>query len=404
MAEVVLALRVALSLGVVLLALWGLAKWYERRSSGTVVASRATGTTGTTGNSRAARGLAGLAGLFGAPSDSGRPVRRPLQVIARAPLSRHTSVALLDVGGRTLVVGVGEQQLTLLADLPSDAADPVDAIVAPDSLGDGSPLISLPADPARPALGSAAAQLMLGLRRAKTALPGMRGSVAYEVAEVADAADVVDVVDVAEPVDVAEEADVVDAKDAVNVRAHGLPVAADSLGSPVVTLRAVPDAPAALDSLGTAAPILSRRLRAERERAMRLHPAGKALQVAAGTLPALDENSHDADAGGGVNGRDTSGLNPGGLNAPGLAESGLDNAGRSVAERETADPFAAILAAASPAQTFDAPASPARLTDPVPFATRQQRAASTRPLAGSVLDPQSWSQAAEVLRSLRKAQ
>ena len=35
---------------------------------------------------------------------------------------------------------------------------------------------------------------------------------------------------------------------------------------------------------------------------------------------------------------------------------------------------------------------------------RRRRSSSNGPLAGSVLDPHSWSQAAEVLRSLRKAQ
>ena len=77
MAEIVLALRVALSLGVVLLALWGLAKWYERRGTGAAGATSGGGTS--------------------ARDADGRPVPRrpvPMRVVARAPLSRHASVAV----------------------------------------------------------------------------------------------------------------------------------------------------------------------------------------------------------------------------------------------------------------------------------------------------------------------
>lgn len=430
MAEIVLALRVALSLGVVLLALWGLAKWYERRGTGAAGATSGGGTS--------------------ARDADGRPVPRrpvPMRVVARAPLSRHASVALLDVGGRTLVVGVGEQQLTLLADISSDiaagagAGDVSAAGVAADSLGDGplggAPSASVDASGgARRAaaplhLRGAMAQLMPMLRRGRPTLPGRRDD-----ATTADGREPQGL-EPAGPVRATDDdarssigsLGSLDSLDSSGAARQPDGVAADSFGSPVVELRAVP---ALADSLGDGAPVaggpvdadgaadtrtatetatetladtdtdtatvpfpadladapvLSRRRRTERERAMCLHPAGKAFQVAAGTLAPLDATGSALV---GVRAEV----------APTVAA--LDGVQDLTIAR--LDGTASLDGAASLDGTVSLDGAARLDLAGAARELRRRRSSSNGPLAGSVLDPHSWSQAAEVLRSLRKAQ
>lgn len=430
MAEIVLALRVALSLGVVLLALWGLAKWYERRGTGAAGATSGGGTS--------------------ARDADGRPVPRrpvPMRVVARAPLSRHASVALLDVGGRTLVVGVGEQQLTLLADISSDiaagagAGDVSAAGVAADSLGDGlpggAPSASVDASGgARRAaaplhLRGAMAQLMPMLRRGRPTLPGRRDD-----ATTADGREPQGL-EPAGPVRATDDdarssigsLGSLDSLDSSGAARQPDGVAADSFGSPVVELRAVP---ALADSLGDGAPVAggpvdadgaadtrtatetatetladtdtdtatvpfpadladapvrSRRRRTERERAMCLHPAGKAFQVAAGTLAPLDATGSALV---GVRAEV----------APTVAA--LDGVQDLAIAR--LDGTASLDGAASLDGTVSLDGAARLDLAGAARELRRRRSSSNGPLAGSVLDPHSWSQAAEVLRSLRKAQ
>ena len=430
MAEIVLALRVALSLGVVLLALWGLAKWYERRGTGAAGATSGGGTS--------------------ARDADGRPVPRrpvPMRVVARAPLSRHASVALLDVGGRTLVVGVGEQQLTLLADISSDiaagagAGDVSAAGVAADSLGDGlpggAPSASVDASGgARRAaaplhLRGAMAQLMPMLRRGRPTLPGRRDD-----ATTADGREPQGL-EPAGPVRATDDdarssigsLGSLDSLDSSGAARQPDGVAADSFGSLVVELRAVP---ALADSLGDGAPVaggpvdadgaadtrtatetatetladtdtdtatvpfpadladapvLSRRRRTERERAMCLHPAGKAFQVAAGTLAPLDATGSALV---GVRAEV----------APTVAA--LDGVQDLAIAR--LDGTASLDGAASLDGTVSLDGAARLDLAGAARELRRRRSSSNGPLAGSVLDPHSWSQAAEVLRSLRKAQ
>ncbi len=73
-----LALRVVVSLAIVLGLMWGLTKVTRGRTT--------------------VRGV-------------------PLDVISRAPLGKHSSVAVLRVAGRGMVVGVTEHQITLLGEI-----------------------------------------------------------------------------------------------------------------------------------------------------------------------------------------------------------------------------------------------------------------------------------------------
>jgi flagellar protein FliO/FliZ len=92
--------RVVVSLGVVLVVMWGAATVLRR--SGVA----GTAATGRRGGKRTA----------------------PLEVIARRGLSRGASVIVLRLGGRALVLGVTEQQVSVLAEIdPAELDAPVDA-------------------------------------------------------------------------------------------------------------------------------------------------------------------------------------------------------------------------------------------------------------------------------------
>ena len=87
-----LVLRMVVSLGIVLLLLWGVARVATRRG--------------------------------GSPRVSG--ARADIAVLARAPLGRAASVAVVQTCGRTLVLGLSGQEVSVLAsdDAPLVLADP----------------------------------------------------------------------------------------------------------------------------------------------------------------------------------------------------------------------------------------------------------------------------------------
>jgi flagellar protein FliO/FliZ len=112
---VVLVVRVVVSLGVVLAVMAGAAAVLRR-----------SGVVGTTGTSR--RGL------------RRRPV--PIEVIARHGLSRSSSIAVVRLGDRALVLGVTETQVSLLTEIdPAELdapPDPEDAAAGPAGPGIGA--------------------------------------------------------------------------------------------------------------------------------------------------------------------------------------------------------------------------------------------------------------------------
>src|SRR5947208_14615153 len=100
---VALLVRVVVSLGVVLVVMWGAATVLRRS------------------------GVAGTA----ATGRRGARRKAPVEVIARHGLSRGASVTVIRLGGRALVLGVTEHQVSLLTEIDPaelDAPDePVDA-------------------------------------------------------------------------------------------------------------------------------------------------------------------------------------------------------------------------------------------------------------------------------------
>lgn len=61
------------------------------------------------------------------------PARGAIRVVARQPLSRNASVAVIETGGRTLVLGVTDHQVSLLSEALLPASPPTDE----DGLLDG---------------------------------------------------------------------------------------------------------------------------------------------------------------------------------------------------------------------------------------------------------------------------
>ncbi|MGD0440436.1 MAG: flagellar biosynthetic protein FliO [Acidimicrobiales bacterium] len=86
--------RTLVALAVVLLVVWGLSR-LARRSQGSGFAKRV-----------------------------GAPPGARLEVLGRKPLSRTTSVAIVRVGGRNLVVGVTPQSVTLISEIPASELEP----------------------------------------------------------------------------------------------------------------------------------------------------------------------------------------------------------------------------------------------------------------------------------------
>jgi flagellar protein FliO/FliZ len=111
---VTLLVRVVVSLGVVLAIMWGTAAVLRR------------------------------SGVVGTAPSARRGTRRrgvPLEVIARHGLSRTSSVAVVRLCGRALVLGVTDHQVTLLTEIDPAELDAVgdfdDALVAPAGPGTG---------------------------------------------------------------------------------------------------------------------------------------------------------------------------------------------------------------------------------------------------------------------------
>jgi len=92
-----LLVRVVVSLGVVLVVMWGAATVLRR------------------------------SGVAGTAASGRRGPRRPVEVVARHGLSRGASVTVVRFGGRALVLGVTDQQVTLLTEI-----DPAELDAPPD--------------------------------------------------------------------------------------------------------------------------------------------------------------------------------------------------------------------------------------------------------------------------------
>jgi flagellar protein FliO/FliZ len=97
---VALLVRVVVSLGVVLGVMWGAAAMLRR-----------SGVTGTAGSGR-----------------RGGRRKAPVEVIARHGLSRGASITVVRLGGRALVLGVTEHQVSLLTEMDPAELDAPDAI------------------------------------------------------------------------------------------------------------------------------------------------------------------------------------------------------------------------------------------------------------------------------------
>jgi len=106
-----LLVRVVVSLGVVLVVMWGAAAVLRR---------------------------SGVTGTVGIGARGGRR-KAPVEVLARHGLSRGASVTVVRLGGRGLVLGVTDQHVTLLTEI-----DPAELDAAPDEQ---------PAGPAGPGIG-----------------------------------------------------------------------------------------------------------------------------------------------------------------------------------------------------------------------------------------------------------
>lgn len=191
MQELLLALRVVLSLGIVVLVLWGLSRWLTKRQ-GTLA-----------------------------------PRSVPVAVVGRAALGRNAGVTVVEVADRLLVLGVATTQVSLLAELPVDAA-------------------------ARPAT---ATTLPTSPARTQAVRPASPKDVLMSTATTHDTA----------PARYA--ADSFGTPDAPVADAPAGPQEATDLDGLVVELFPAADT---LDGQ----PVLSRRRRAEVERARRAHPAG----------------------------------------------------------------------------------------------------------------------------------
>lgn len=111
-------LRLVISMAVVM-GVMALAARFVRRRQGA-----ATGLAQPKRQQRRKGGLSGgIAGLLSPKPRSARP-SPSLQVLQRQALTKNTSVSLLEVDGKRLLVGVTEQSVTLLAQLSAPAASP----------------------------------------------------------------------------------------------------------------------------------------------------------------------------------------------------------------------------------------------------------------------------------------
>jgi flagellar biogenesis protein FliO len=108
--------------------------------------------------------------------NGGRPSRRlagstrtPIRVTGRAGITRHASVAVVEVDGLRFLVGAGEHGVNLLAELPTPldlggVPDTVDLVSTPDVLTD-------PSASDQPRMGLVARLQRSTLRTADTSRP-----------------------------------------------------------------------------------------------------------------------------------------------------------------------------------------------------------------------------------------
>lgn len=111
--------RLAISMGIVM-AVLGLAARYARRRQGFAARRRANARRlpgSNAASKRAPRPARTTMGFFGRPRGAaGEP---PAEVLHRLPLTKGTWAVVLAAGGKTLLVGVTEQRVEILAELPS---------------------------------------------------------------------------------------------------------------------------------------------------------------------------------------------------------------------------------------------------------------------------------------------
>ena len=135
------ALRMLLSLGVVLVLMYVAARLLRRTHGGVSVRMPRVRSTDGGGRLRAllsaitAKLSGGVAvdssGHAGSAHATRRPGRRRnrLEVLARQPLGKSASVAVLRVAGRTLLIGVTEHSVQLLSEVDATAFDNIQTTV-----------------------------------------------------------------------------------------------------------------------------------------------------------------------------------------------------------------------------------------------------------------------------------
>ena len=82
-------------------------------------------------------GFGGAGGGGGGGLGRSRAAKHSVEVIGRVGLGRNTSVTVVRVGGRALVLGVSDQKVTLLTE--TDPADLVPPSIDPESPGTAAP-------------------------------------------------------------------------------------------------------------------------------------------------------------------------------------------------------------------------------------------------------------------------
>ncbi|MCG7287184.1 flagellar biosynthetic protein FliO [Cellulomonas sp. ACRRI] len=106
-----------------------------------------------------------------------RPAGPAVEVVGRQALGRHAGVVVVAVGERRLLLGYGEQNVTMLTEL--------DAVADEETAEDGA---DAPAAPAPLTLGALAAAVLPTPRRARGAVAVPQATAADTTAPVADAA------------------------------------------------------------------------------------------------------------------------------------------------------------------------------------------------------------------------
>ena len=102
-----------------------------------------------TGNRRGSRGRARAKGS----ARRRHSASRPIELIDRQSLSRNATIAIVDVDGRRIAIGITEQNVRLLVDLSTarhaGPTDEIDLRDTPDDSGDAAPSLRELADTLR---------------------------------------------------------------------------------------------------------------------------------------------------------------------------------------------------------------------------------------------------------------